>query len=64
MAKLQMYTSVNDLNQCITKAVASVDEDMLWCVWSKLDCCIDICHDKRLIHRTFVTLSYKLEDMY
>jgi hypothetical protein len=27
-----------------TTAVASVDEDMLRCVWNELDCCIDICH--------------------
>jgi hypothetical protein len=34
--------SVNSLKQCIT-AVASNEEDMLWCVWNKLDYPIDIC---------------------
>jgi len=29
---------------CITKAVASVDEDMLRSVWTELDYRIDICH--------------------
>jgi hypothetical protein len=29
--------SVNDLNQRITTAIASVDKDMLRCVWNELD---------------------------
>jgi hypothetical protein len=36
--------NVNDLKQCITTAAMSVDEDMLWCVWNKLDYRIGICH--------------------
>jgi hypothetical protein len=36
--------SVNDLKECITTAAASVDEDMLWCVWNELEYHIDICH--------------------
>ena len=35
--------SLNELKQCITTAVASVDEDMLRSVWTELDCRIDIC---------------------
>ncbi|PNF23848.1 hypothetical protein B7P43_G13739, partial [Cryptotermes secundus] len=35
--------SENSLKQCIT-TVRCVDEDMLWCVWNKLDYHIDICH--------------------
>jgi hypothetical protein len=35
--------SVHDLKQRITIAVASVDEDMLRCVWNELDYHIDIC---------------------
>jgi hypothetical protein len=34
--------SLNDLKWRITTAVASVDEDMLWCVWNELDYRIDI----------------------
>jgi hypothetical protein len=36
--------SVSDLKQYITTAVASVDEDMLRCVWNGFDFGIDICH--------------------
>lgn len=46
--------SVNDLKQHITTAVANVDKDMLRCVWNKLDFCIDMSCDKRLIHRKCV----------
>ena len=35
--------SLNELKQRITTAVASVDEDMLRCVWTELDYRIDIC---------------------
>ena len=35
--------SLNELKQCITTAVASVDKDMLRSVWTELDYCIDIC---------------------
>jgi hypothetical protein len=35
--------SVNNLKQGITAAVASVDEDMLRCVWDELDSPIHIC---------------------
>jgi hypothetical protein len=37
---LQVY----DLKQRITTAVASVDENMLQCVWNELDYGIVICH--------------------
>jgi hypothetical protein len=48
-----------------TSVVASVDENMLRSVWTELDYHIDICCvTKRLIHRTFVTSSYKLKNMY
>ena len=36
--------SLNELKQCITTAVASVDEDMLRSVWTELDYLFDICH--------------------
>ena len=35
--------SLNELEQRITTAVASVDEDMLRSVWTELDYLIDIC---------------------
>ena len=35
--------SLNELKQCITTAVASVDEDTLRSVWTELDYRIDIC---------------------
>ena len=35
--------SLNELKQCITTAVASVDKDMLRYVWTELDYRIDIC---------------------
>jgi len=35
--------SLYELKQRITAAVASVDEDMLRCVWTELDYRIDIC---------------------
>ena len=35
--------NLNELNQRITTAVASVDEDMLRSVWTELDYRIDIC---------------------
>jgi len=35
--------SLNQLKQCITTAVATVDENMLRSVWSELDYRIDIC---------------------
>jgi hypothetical protein len=35
--------SLNELKQRITKAAASVDEDMLRSVWTELDYRIDIC---------------------
>ena len=49
---------------CITVAVASVDEDMLRPVWTELDYRIDMSCDKRLAHRTFVTSSCRLRNMY
>jgi hypothetical protein len=39
----QCSVSVSDLQQRITTAVASVDEDTLRCVWNELDYRIDIC---------------------
>jgi hypothetical protein len=47
--------SVNDLKQRITTAVASVDKDILWCVWNRLDYCIDICRS----HINFKTYTKK-----
>ena len=35
--------SLNELNQRITTAVASVDMDMIRSVWTELDYLIDIC---------------------
>ena len=57
--------SLNELKQRITTAVASVDKDMS-------QVCLDrirqsywyLSCDKRLTHRTFVTSSYKLKNMY
>jgi hypothetical protein len=43
MTKLQMCTSVNDLKQFFTTAVASIEEHMLQCVWNGLDYRIDAC---------------------
>jgi hypothetical protein len=43
VTKLQMCASVNDRKQRIPIAVASVEEDMLRCVWNELDYRIDIC---------------------
>ena len=37
-------TSLSELKQSITTAVASVDEDMLRSVWTELDYRIDIRH--------------------
>jgi len=47
--------SLNELKQCITTAVASVDDDMPRSVRTELDYRIDICRVTRLTHRTFVT---------
>jgi hypothetical protein len=56
---------LNELKQRIATAVASVDKDVLRSVWTELDYRIDICRvTKRLTHRTLVTLSYKLKNMY
>jgi hypothetical protein len=44
MTKLQMYTNVK---QRITTAVASIDEDMLRCVWYELDYRIGTCRVTR-----------------
>jgi hypothetical protein len=41
MAKLQMFYV--SLKQRVITAVASVDEDLLLCVWNELDYRIDIC---------------------
>jgi len=38
-----LAVSLNELKQRITTAVASVEEDMLRSVWTKLGYCIDIC---------------------
>jgi len=38
-----LLISLNELKQCITTAVAKVDEDMLRSVWTELDYHIDIC---------------------
>jgi hypothetical protein len=38
-----LSVSVNDLKQRVTTAAASVDEDMLRCVWNELDYRVDIC---------------------
>ena len=35
--------SLKELKQRITAAVASLDENMLWSVWTELDYRIDIC---------------------
>jgi len=56
--------SLNELKQRITTAVASVDEDMLRCVWTELDYRIDLSCDKRLTRRKFVASSYKLRNVY
>jgi hypothetical protein len=56
--------SLNKLKQRITKADASVDEGMLRSVRTELDYRIDMLCDKRLTHRTFVTSSYKLKNIY
>jgi hypothetical protein len=55
--------SLNELKQCITTAVASVDKDMLRSVWTELDYRIDICSVTKgsLTHRTFVTSLYELK---
>jgi hypothetical protein len=45
--------SVNDLKQSNTTALASVDEDMLRCVWNELDYYLSC--DKSSHNRTFVT---------
>jgi hypothetical protein len=42
---LPVPVSANDLKQRVTTAAASVDEDMLRCVWNELDYHIDICSD-------------------
>jgi hypothetical protein len=45
-----LSVSVNDLQQCITPAVASADKDMGWCVWKELDYHINICHVTKGLH--------------
>jgi hypothetical protein len=42
---------VYDLKQHITTAVASVDMDMLRCVWNELDYSINICRGTK--YRTY-----------
>jgi hypothetical protein len=42
--------SVNELGQRITTAVASVDEDVLRCVWSELNYLVDICRVTKGLH--------------
>jgi hypothetical protein len=43
ITKLQLFY-VYDLKQRIRTAAASVEEDMLLCVWNELNYRIDICH--------------------
>jgi hypothetical protein len=45
-----MCTSINDLKQGITTAVASVDENILRYVWNKFGYHIDICHVTEGLH--------------
>lgn len=55
---------VSDLKQRIIATTVVIVEDMLLCVWNELDYRIDMSCDIRLTHVEFVTLSYKLKDIY
>jgi hypothetical protein len=51
------------MKERIKTAVASIDDDMLLCVWNEFSYPTDICNVTMLIHRTLVTQLCTLEDV-
>jgi hypothetical protein len=58
MTKLQTCISMDDLKQRISTAAGNVDEDMLLCVWNKLDFRIDVGRVTKGSHIQQLTYAY------